>query len=113
MPTLPGLGPCDERADVHLADMVDYLVDYVEKRDLTEIVLVGHSWGGFPISGASARLAWRGPRPGIAVRTITNPDKLRHLERTFSRVAHWRVVTACLPPCLESETVPAAVVPRN
>jgi RNA polymerase sigma-70 factor (ECF subfamily) len=24
----------------------------------------------------------------IAVRTITNPDKLRHLERTFSRVAH-------------------------
>jgi pimeloyl-ACP methyl ester carboxylesterase len=53
MPTLPGLGPCDERADVHLADMVDY----VEKRDLTEIVLVGHSWGGFPISGASARLA--------------------------------------------------------
>jgi RNA polymerase sigma-70 factor (ECF subfamily) len=24
----------------------------------------------------------------IAVRTITNPDKLRHLERTPSRVAH-------------------------
>ena len=59
MPTLPGLGPDDERADIHLADMVDYLVEYVEQRDLTDIVLVGHSWGGFPISGASARLASR------------------------------------------------------
>jgi pimeloyl-ACP methyl ester carboxylesterase len=59
MPTLTGLGTEDARADVHLADMVDYLVDYVETRDLTDIVLVGHSWGGFPISGASVRLASR------------------------------------------------------
>lgn len=58
-PTLPGLGADDHRADVHLADVVDYLVHYVEQRDLTDIVLVGHSWGGFPISGASARLATR------------------------------------------------------
>ncbi len=59
MPTLPGLGTEDERAGVHLADMVDYLVDYVETRDLTDIVLVAHSWGGFPITGASVRLASR------------------------------------------------------
>ena len=39
--------------------MVDYLVDFVEKRDLTDIVLVAHSWGGFPVSGASVRLASR------------------------------------------------------
>ncbi|WP_009480675.1 alpha/beta fold hydrolase [Rhodococcus sp. JVH1] len=59
MPTLPGLGTEDQRADIHLTDTVDYLIDYVEQRDLTDIVLVGHSWGGFPVSGASIRLATR------------------------------------------------------
>ncbi|MFI6366329.1 alpha/beta fold hydrolase [Nocardia sp. NPDC050630] len=58
-PTLPGLNPDDQRADVHLSDVVDYLVDYVERAGLTNIVLVGHSWGGFPVSGASVRLATR------------------------------------------------------
>ncbi|OUS84157.1 alpha/beta fold hydrolase [Rhodococcus sp. NCIMB 12038] len=59
MPTLPGLGAGDDKAEVRLTDSVDYLVDYVRKRDLTDIVLVGHSWGGFPVSGASVRLATR------------------------------------------------------
>jgi pimeloyl-ACP methyl ester carboxylesterase len=58
-PTLPGLHTEDGRADVHLADAVAGLVDYVESRDLTDIVLVGHSWGGFPVSGAAAPLAAR------------------------------------------------------
>ncbi|WP_327117824.1 alpha/beta hydrolase [Nocardia sp. NBC_01730] len=59
LPTLPGLNAGDQRADVHLADTVDYLVDYVERADLRNAVLVGHSWGGFPVSGAAARLATR------------------------------------------------------
>jgi pimeloyl-ACP methyl ester carboxylesterase len=59
MPTLPGLGTEDSRAEIHLVDTVDYLVDYVETRDLREVVLVGHSWGGFPVSGASQRLTSR------------------------------------------------------
>lgn len=58
-PTLPGLGAEDERADVHLADAVSALVDYVVSRDLRDIVLIGHSWGGFPVSGAAAALADR------------------------------------------------------
>lgn len=58
-PTLPGLNPGDRRADIHLSDTVDYLVDYVEGHELADIVLVGHSWGGFPVSGAAIRLATR------------------------------------------------------
>ncbi|BBX62527.1 salicylate esterase [Mycobacterium saskatchewanense] len=58
-PTLPGLNPEDRRADIHLSDAVDYLVDYVESHQLTDIALVGHSWGGFVISGAGVRLAAR------------------------------------------------------
>ncbi len=58
-PTLPGLGAEDARADVRLADSVSALVEYVESRDLRDIVLVGHSWGGFPVSGAAASIADR------------------------------------------------------
>jgi pimeloyl-ACP methyl ester carboxylesterase len=59
MPTLPGLGTDDDRSQVHLADMVDYLVDYVETLGLADIVVVAHSWGGFPVTGAVPRLASR------------------------------------------------------
>lgn len=55
-PTMPGLGGEHDRSDVHLADAVDYLVDYIEERSLTDVILVGHSWGGFLISGASSRV---------------------------------------------------------
>ena len=56
---MPGLGEDDDPTNVHLIDMVDYLVDYVVHRDLTDVVLVGHSWGGILLSGASPRLADR------------------------------------------------------
>jgi pimeloyl-ACP methyl ester carboxylesterase len=56
---MPGLGSDDDRAEVHLIDTVDYLVDFIEQRDLTGVVLVGHSWGGFLVSGASARIPAR------------------------------------------------------
>lgn len=58
-PTLPGSCHEDRRADIHLSDTVDYLVDYVERRGLTDIALIAHSWGGFVISGAGVRLANR------------------------------------------------------
>ncbi|MET3081056.1 alpha/beta hydrolase, partial [Gordonia polyisoprenivorans] len=58
-PTLPGLGAEDARAEVRLSDSVAALVDYVAARDLHDIVLVGHSWGGFPVSGAAAAIADR------------------------------------------------------
>jgi pimeloyl-ACP methyl ester carboxylesterase len=44
---------------LRLADAVAYLVAEVEGRDLTDVVLVGHSWGGIPIAGAARRLGRR------------------------------------------------------
>ena len=57
--TLPGLADGDERAGLRLADAVDHVVAEVVRRDLTEVVLVGHSWGGYVITGAAHRLAGR------------------------------------------------------
>jgi pimeloyl-ACP methyl ester carboxylesterase len=65
-------------------DAVTYLVDEVERRDLTDVVLVGHSWAGIPIAGAARRLAGRlraiafvsafVPRAGESMADAMGPD---------------------------------------
>jgi pimeloyl-ACP methyl ester carboxylesterase len=58
-PTLPGLHDGDDPTAHQLSDVVDFLVDLVEGHDLQDVTLVGHSWGGYPMTGAANRL---GPR---------------------------------------------------
>ncbi|TLS46596.1 alpha/beta hydrolase [Streptomyces montanus] len=58
-PTLPGLADGDDPERHSLADVVDFLVDLVEREDLRDVTLVGHSWGGYPLTGAAHRLAPR------------------------------------------------------
>jgi len=58
-PTLTGHGLDVERVGVTHQDCVDSLVQYIEKRDLRNIILVGHSWGGNMLCGAAPRIADR------------------------------------------------------
>ena len=58
-PTLPGLADGDDPRRHSLADVVDFLVHLVEDADLHNVTLVGHSWGGYPLSGAAHRLTPR------------------------------------------------------
>ena len=53
--TLPGLGDGDERAGLRLTDAVDHLVGRVQDLGRT-VTLVGHSWGGYVVTGAAHRL---------------------------------------------------------
>ena len=57
--TLPGLSYDGPATGLGLADATDYVVGEVERRDLADVVLVGHSWGGYPATGAAHRLASR------------------------------------------------------
>jgi pimeloyl-ACP methyl ester carboxylesterase len=57
--SMPGLSYDGPAAGLELADAVDYVVREVERRDLTDVVLVCHSWGGYPATGATHRLAGR------------------------------------------------------
>jgi pimeloyl-ACP methyl ester carboxylesterase len=57
--TLPGLADGNERAGLRLSDAVDHVVAEVSRRDLSEVVLVGQSWGGYVITGAAHGLAGR------------------------------------------------------
>jgi pimeloyl-ACP methyl ester carboxylesterase len=47
------------RPDLRLADHVEDLVDLVVGEDRSDVVLVGHSYGGMVITGAAERLADR------------------------------------------------------
>ncbi|WP_245604806.1 alpha/beta fold hydrolase [Mycobacterium genavense] len=49
--TLPGLGDGDDPAGHRLRDAVGYIAEKV--RELDEVVLVAHSWGGYPAAGAA------------------------------------------------------------
>jgi pimeloyl-ACP methyl ester carboxylesterase len=52
-PTLPGLADGDDPTALRLGDVIDSVVDLVESQDLTDITLVGHSWGGYVITGVA------------------------------------------------------------
>jgi pimeloyl-ACP methyl ester carboxylesterase len=56
--TLPGLGDGDDPARHSLAGPASFIADLAESRDLREVTLVAHSWGGYPATEA-ARLAPR------------------------------------------------------
>ncbi|WP_162467156.1 alpha/beta hydrolase [Streptomyces cavernae] len=58
-PDLPGLGDGDDPERHSLADVGDYIVDLVERHDLRDVTLVGHSWGSYPLTAAAPRLAPR------------------------------------------------------
>jgi pimeloyl-ACP methyl ester carboxylesterase len=57
--TLPGLAMGDDPTGLRLDDAVDYIVDEVERRDLRDVVLVGHSAAGVALTGAAPRLVDR------------------------------------------------------
>jgi pimeloyl-ACP methyl ester carboxylesterase len=57
--TMPGLADGDDPTGLRLQDAVDCVVTQVELRDLADVTLVAHSWGGYPMTGAAHRLASR------------------------------------------------------
>jgi pimeloyl-ACP methyl ester carboxylesterase len=57
-PTLPGLGEraAELAAHIDLESHIGDVVQYIKGRDLRDVVLVGHSYGGIVISGVADRL---------------------------------------------------------
>jgi len=58
-PTMAGHGPDVERAGITHADCIASLVHSIEARDLRDVILVGHSWGGNMLCGAAPLFADR------------------------------------------------------
>ncbi|MDJ0932343.1 MAG: alpha/beta hydrolase [Breoghania sp.] len=47
----------DDPASTTLDDAISSLVTFFDENEIEDAILVGHSWGGFPITGAADRLA--------------------------------------------------------
>lgn len=58
-PTLAGNNPGDDRTNTGLDDAIASAVRYIEDKNLTQVRLVGHSYGGMVISGVADRMAAR------------------------------------------------------
>jgi len=58
-PTVAGNRPGDDRRRTGLADAIESIVRYIEEKDLREVRLVGHSYGGMVVSGVADRLGER------------------------------------------------------
>lgn len=81
--TPPGFGSGDDRSQVQLSDATDQIVRTVVERDLDDVTLVAHSWGGYPVTAAAHQLADRVskivfysalvPAPGVPL-VDENPD---------------------------------------
>jgi pimeloyl-ACP methyl ester carboxylesterase len=102
-PTLAGNRPDDDRARIGLADAVASLVDFVEAHNLTQVRLVGHSYGGMVISGAAPRLLPRlarmvyvnafVPLPGECLNDMVPP----HYKGLFDAIAASNANAVMLP----------------
>lgn len=58
-PTIAGHSPDVERAGIMHEECVQSLVRYIQERDLRDVILVGHSWGGNMLCGAAPRITDR------------------------------------------------------
>jgi pimeloyl-ACP methyl ester carboxylesterase len=78
-PTMAGHGP-DVRRDVTHDDCVNSIVDHVNEHDLTDVVLVGHSFGGSVIARVAERVpnrirrlvCWNAFVPGNGTSVLDN-----------------------------------------
>ena len=58
-PTLPGHGPGAERIGISHQDCVNAVMNFIQERGLTDVVLVGHSFGGTVIQKVAELLPER------------------------------------------------------
>jgi len=50
-PTIRGNKPGDNRANIDLTQAIQSIVDYIVELNLSDVIIVGHSYGGMIISG--------------------------------------------------------------
>ncbi|MGA0569369.1 alpha/beta fold hydrolase [Variovorax sp. VNK109] len=74
-PTLAGNRPGDNKTTTGLKDAVDSLVDYIVSKDLKQVRLVGHSYGGMVISMTYDRIPDRIQRLVYVNAFVPNPGE--------------------------------------
>lgn len=58
-PTMPGLHDGEDPTRYMFPDVIDYVVDLIRSRELRDVTLVAHSWGGSVAAGVVPRVPER------------------------------------------------------
>jgi pimeloyl-ACP methyl ester carboxylesterase len=100
-PTLRGNAPGDAKT-VGLSDAIDSIVEYLERTESEDIVLVGHSYGGMVISGVADRVPHRirrlvywsayVPKDGESVLDMSLPHQVGAMEALAAKRGDGAVV---------------------
>ncbi len=112
-PTMTGLGSCSHllSKDINLATHITDIVNFVEWENLSDIVLVGHSYGGIIISGVAEKLA---PKIGsIVFLDAFVPENGESLAATASQPVKDAIAAAQGRGDHSLKAVPAAVFRVN
>jgi pimeloyl-ACP methyl ester carboxylesterase len=93
--TLPGMNDGDDPSGYQLRDAIDYIAHEVRRLESGNVVLVAHSWGGFPATGAAHSLASRVdklvyynghvPLPARSLNDENPPDKRVSVLRSIKK----------------------------
>jgi pimeloyl-ACP methyl ester carboxylesterase len=88
-PTIKGNRPGDSKT-VGLSEAIDSIVEYLEKTDIEDAILVGHSSGGMVITGVADRVPhrirrlvyWNAyvPNDGESIQDMTSPHLVAAIE---------------------------------
>lgn len=83
--TLPGMSDGDDPSGYRLKDAIEFIAQQVERSERGNVILVAHSWGCFPATGAAQLLSGRVekliyynghvPLPGRSLIDENPPDK--------------------------------------
>jgi pimeloyl-ACP methyl ester carboxylesterase len=102
-PSLPGLGDraAELTADIGLSTHVADIADLIEREDLREVILLGHSYGAMVITGAADRVPDRighlvyvdtfVPRDGESMQDIVPLEINRFRREARAHGDGWRV----------------------
>ncbi len=103
-PTLKGNGAGDDRSTIGLKDAADSLIAFIQKHDLKDVRLAGHSYGGAVITQAYEAIAARVkrlvyvnafvPNPGESLNDLVPP----HYIAMFDGIAAANNNAVVLPP---------------
>jgi len=103
--TLPGLGDGDDPSGYRLRDAVHYVVNEVRRRELDKVILVAHSWGGYPATGAAhllvgqvTKIVYYNAHVPVRGRSIVdeNPTDTRELMLQLIRESPFGAITPSL-----------------
>ncbi len=94
-PTLPGMDYNDQPMprDVGLTEHIEFICDLIVEKGLSDVILVGHSYGGLVITGVAVRMPGKIskliyldaflPSPGESLFDLSNPDRVQMMNASL------------------------------